>query len=244
MKRINLAITGCMGRMGQQIIKSANSENNFAVQKVRLYEQLGESELMVLEYFNLLKKDPAQKHFVMSNIQKFMDNDGIKSDKNYQLVKKSLLPFVKNENHSADFTEILVWLFMQNHQFKMALIQAKALDKRLKSDGERVYELGEAFLDKEYYDLAIEAYEYVINKGKQNFLYVDANINKLFALTKKLDLEGGDISELDHLYQLLVTDLGAVSNTVILLSNFAHFKACVSKKTHSKNTLQLSHASL
>ncbi len=31
MKKIKLAITGCMGRMGQQIIKSANSENNFAV---------------------------------------------------------------------------------------------------------------------------------------------------------------------------------------------------------------------
>ena len=31
MKKIKLAITGCMGRMGQQIIKSAKSNNNFAV---------------------------------------------------------------------------------------------------------------------------------------------------------------------------------------------------------------------
>ena len=29
MKKINLAITGCMGRMGQQIIKSVRSEKNF-----------------------------------------------------------------------------------------------------------------------------------------------------------------------------------------------------------------------
>ena len=29
MKKINLAVTGCMGRMGQQIIKSANSDKNF-----------------------------------------------------------------------------------------------------------------------------------------------------------------------------------------------------------------------
>ena len=29
MKKINLAITGCMGRMGQQIIKSAKSDKNF-----------------------------------------------------------------------------------------------------------------------------------------------------------------------------------------------------------------------
>ena len=29
MKKINLAITGCMGRMGQQIIKSSKSDKNF-----------------------------------------------------------------------------------------------------------------------------------------------------------------------------------------------------------------------
>ena len=29
MKKINLGITGCMGRMGQQIIKSAKSDKNF-----------------------------------------------------------------------------------------------------------------------------------------------------------------------------------------------------------------------
>ena len=31
MKKINLAITGCMGRMGQQIIKSAKSDKNFVI---------------------------------------------------------------------------------------------------------------------------------------------------------------------------------------------------------------------
>ena len=29
MKKINLAVTGCMGRMGQQIIKSAKIDKNF-----------------------------------------------------------------------------------------------------------------------------------------------------------------------------------------------------------------------
>ena len=29
MKKINLSITGCMGRMGQQLIKSVKNDNNF-----------------------------------------------------------------------------------------------------------------------------------------------------------------------------------------------------------------------
>ena len=31
MKKINLAITGCMGRMGQQLIKSANKDKSFKI---------------------------------------------------------------------------------------------------------------------------------------------------------------------------------------------------------------------
>ena len=29
MKKINLAVTGCMGRMGQQVIRSAKQDKNF-----------------------------------------------------------------------------------------------------------------------------------------------------------------------------------------------------------------------
>ena len=31
MKKINLAITGCLGRMGQQLIESSKSNNNFKI---------------------------------------------------------------------------------------------------------------------------------------------------------------------------------------------------------------------
>ena len=31
MKKINLAITGCLGRMGQQLVKSSKSNNNFKI---------------------------------------------------------------------------------------------------------------------------------------------------------------------------------------------------------------------
>ena len=34
MKKINLAVTGCLGRMGQQIIKSAKSDKNFKLTSV------------------------------------------------------------------------------------------------------------------------------------------------------------------------------------------------------------------
>ena len=114
---------------------------------------------------------------------------------------------------------------MQNAQYEMAFRQAKSLDKRTDADGEEVFDLAEIFLDKEYYDLAIKAYEYVIQKGKNNFLFIDANINKLYTKTKILNSKNQEVNSLDDEYKSLIRELGESRNTVLLLSNYAHFKA-------------------
>ena len=51
MKKINLAITGCMGRMGQQLIKSSKSNNNFRL--VTLTENR-----IINKRFNGIKHEP------------------------------------------------------------------------------------------------------------------------------------------------------------------------------------------
>ena len=40
MKKINLAITGCMGRMGRQIIKSTKNDKNFKLVTLTEYKKI------------------------------------------------------------------------------------------------------------------------------------------------------------------------------------------------------------
>ena len=202
-----------------------NAKSNFGTQKAQLYAHLGKVDLMIVEYLNELKRNPKQKKMVFAKVQLFLNNDGIKSESNYQLVKNQLLPFVRQEQGRTEFSELLIWLFMQNAQYEMAFRQAKSLDKRTDADGEEVFDLAEIFLDKEYYDLAIKAYEYVIQKGKNNFLFIDANINKLYTKTKILNSKNQEVNSLDDEYKSLIRELGESRNTVLLLSNYAHFKA-------------------
>jgi tetratricopeptide (TPR) repeat protein len=202
-----------------------NSKLSFSVQKAQLYAHLGKVDLMIAEYLKELARNPRQKQMVMAQVQRFLNNDGIKSERNYQLVKKALLPHVRAEQDRTDFSEMLIWLFMQNAQYEMAIRQAKSLDKRTNGDGEGVYSLAESLLDKKHYNLAVNAYDYVVQKGKTNYLFVDANINKLYALTKKISEQQQQVIVLDKSYQQVITDLGKNKNTVLLLSNYAHFKA-------------------
>jgi len=62
MKKINLAITGCMGRMGQQLIKSSKSNNNFRL--VNLTENR-----IINKKFNGIKPEPnTEKAFKKTDI--------------------------------------------------------------------------------------------------------------------------------------------------------------------------------
>ena len=55
MKKINLAITGCMGRMGQQLIKSANLNKKFKIVSVTENRKIKKKILGIRPEFNSIK---------------------------------------------------------------------------------------------------------------------------------------------------------------------------------------------
>ena len=221
------------------ISEQINPNHTYGIQKAQLFGKIEEVELMLNEYLDEMERNPSQRKMVTSQIQKFLDNDGIKSDKNYMLVKKLLLSKVRDEKERTDFTEMLIWLFMQSHQFKMALIQAKALDRRTKSDGQAVYDLASSFLEKEHFDLAEQAYSYIIQKGSESPFFVDANIKRLYALTKISSFKNEDLSIIDDAYKDIINRLVKNKSIVPLLTNYAHFQAFyLHDLINSENTLK------
>ena len=201
---------------------SSEDNRKYPIQKAQLYQFLSEDEMMINEYLEFLERNPSQKITIVNYLQRYLDNNGIENDKNYNYVKNGLLRFSQKEKDTYVFSELLIWLFMQNNEFNLAYLQAKALDKRLNEDGERLYDLAETFLDNNYFDLAVKCYQYIIDKGSDNYYFIDAHINLLFALGEK---ENIDLEELDLMYVKTIDKLGEDYTTVLLLNNYAHFKA-------------------
>ena len=205
-------------------VEKINSNIDFSFKKAELYSSLDKNNLMLDEYLKYLYKNPNNKSIIISRIQRFLDNDGIKSDVNYNLVRDKLLLYVNKYIEREDFCEILIWLFMQNDQFKMALVQAKALDRRGFKDGSVVFDLASTFLDNKKYFLAIEAYDYILEQERHSRFFIDANVNKLFAMTHMINSQQ-ELYKVDNLYQDLISDLGTNKNTILLFANYAHFQA-------------------
>ena len=207
------------------IFQEVNSKLTFGFQKAQLYVNLEQPEKMVEEYLNVIGNNASQRTYVISQIQKFLDNDGIKSDKNYKIVKRALLKYVSMESDNVYYSELLIWFFMQNQQYEMALKQAISLDKRKNNNADAVFDLAESFLDKKNYLLAIKAYNYILKKGRNNPLFIQSTINSLYAKTKNIGFVQNNLNNIDKEYAEAINDLGKNSETILLLLNYAHFQA-------------------
>lgn len=198
---------------------------SYDLQRAQLYGLLGENEMMVNQYLDFLLNNPNQKKVVFSNIQRFLDNNGIKDFNNTNLVKRSLLNIIKKYPDRYDFNEMLIWLFMQNQQYKLALQQVISLDRRNQNSLSKIFEITEKLLDLEKFKLAIEGLDYIISKGFNSELYITSHINKLYAETKILNNKNEDLESINSKYNSVINEVGKNSYSILLLSNYAHFKA-------------------
>ena len=207
--------------------KSSKINNLFSydLQRAQLYGLLGENKMMVDQYLDFLLNNPNQKKVVFSNIQRFLDNNGIKDFNNTNLVKRSLLNIIKKYPDRYDFNEMLIWLFMQNQQYKLALQQVISLDRRNQNSLSKIFEITEKLLDLEKFKLAIEGLDYIISKGFNSELYITSHINKLYAETKILNNKNEDLEPINSKYNSVIREVGKNSYSILLLSNYAHFKA-------------------
>ena len=207
--------------------KSSKINNLFSydLQRAQLYGLLGENEMMVNQYLDFLLNNPNQKKVVFSNIQRFLDNNGIKDFNNTNIVKRSLLNIIKKYPDRYDFNEMLIWLFMQNQQYQLALQQVISLDRRNQNSLSKIFEITEKLLDLEKFKLAIEGLDYIISKGFNSELYITSHINKLYAETKILNNNNEDLEPINSKYNSVINEVGKNSYSILLLSNYAHFKA-------------------
>ena len=207
------------------ISEEINHQNNFGLQKANIYSKMGKVDKMLNEYLNQLESNPNLKSYVTNHLQRFLNNNGIKDEQNFQLVKRLLLSKVRQEENRTDFSEMLIWLFVQNEKYDLALNQAIALDKRTNSCLEEVYNLANFFLDNEEYGLAVKAFDYVLLNGENSVFFIDSHINKLYALVKSSTKTDSEIENINLSYKKVISNLGLNTNTVILHSNYAHFLA-------------------
>jgi tetratricopeptide (TPR) repeat protein len=97
-----------------------------------------------------------------------------------------LLEKAQAEPDNYTLSELLMWLFIQQRDFEGAAIQAKALDKRLQTQGEKQKEVADLALDNKNYDAAIQIYQNIIRDYPKTTAFYYATGKLLYSKEQKI----------------------------------------------------------
>lgn len=171
--------------------------NRFAYNLGELYRRKGDTAKMLEYYLNAIEADPGKLQVIQTVVARFL------AVKDYTLLQSQLYERIQKADN-PDFVELLAWSFVQKKDFKGALRQYKALDKRLGESGQRVFHISEEAEEARDYDAAIAGYEYIIaEKGQMNPYFFEAKQAIMQCRRKKIT-EGFSYTQ-DEL-RLLETD--------------------------------------
>ena len=80
----------------------------------------------------------------------------------YVLLQRLLLKQIEQNPEVTAFSEGLKWTFVKQGNWQSAFLYTRSIDKRLKENGERVFELGELCQSNGEYPVALQCFQYCI----------------------------------------------------------------------------------
>ena len=206
---------------GNQLLKN---DIKFAYELGNTYLRNNNAAKAVENWLLLVNDSEKQLSRVQNILSANISKEGLADELETQLYQ------AVQKNSSKDvYPELLVWLFTQQNDYESALVQAKALDRRKNEDGRRIISLAYNAVREGMYDAAIEAYEYVIDKGDGSAYYKKAksellNTRKL-KVTTTPNFTDDDISLLKSAYTDYLDKFGRTAANASTLRELAHLEA-------------------
>jgi tetratricopeptide (TPR) repeat protein len=211
----------------KKAMNSMRGNYPFNVEIAEVYALKGDYNSMMDELLALLDLNPGYLGTIQATLSKHASFEA-DSPANTALKSRLIRKINSNPNQTL-YSELLLWLYQQEGNWRGALTQTKALDKRKRANGQMVYALAETLLNNEKYDLAVEACHYVEDLGRDYPFYIDARILALEARNQKVTQSGSytseDISELLKDYETTLIELGKNASTVGLLREKGNIQA-------------------
>ncbi len=213
-------------KKGKDLLKG---NYNFSIEIANLHYAQGNYNEMTEEYLNILDENfQSYSNYVQQRLQDFVSQDDAEGTR-IDIVRNALLNRIKKFPDKTFYTEMLLWLLIQQKDFSSALMQAKSLDRRMNEDGIRVLQIARLSAANKDYDVAIDAYNYVLAKGEVTPYYFDSRIElintRYSKITEDINYTQQELLNLQKDYNTAIIELGRNSNTVPLIKNLARLEA-------------------
>ncbi|MCA6078513.1 tetratricopeptide repeat protein [Fulvivirga sedimenti] len=187
--------------------RASGNPYDYSLEMANIYRIMNEKDLMVQEYLNYVSQNPGNLKYVQNTLQNLLTEPAELESLEYLLYDK----IQKNPDENI-YNELLIWVHLQQRNFYGAFIQARAIDKRLQTNGSRSLNIGTIALDNNDYNNAIKIFSYLIKEYPDTYNYILARMYLIRSYEQRVrntfPVDKREISNLIHDYDIFISELG------------------------------------
>ena len=179
-----------------------------------IYNKQGSTEAMINTFLELLDQSELFLSSVQSGISRSIDFEFQLKEK--EILRKLLLRKVQTNPQAVVYVKLLAWYYLTNNDYDNAYVQIKAIDKKLKKDGEELMNLGETSLNNYNFNIALKCFDEVIKNTESNERRFKAENLRLKSLKDKITYKNqaseDEVNELRNDYLQTLDQLNKLSD--------------------------------
>ena len=146
---------------------ASDNESVYALELANLYRMAGKRDQMVEEYLNYVTQTPSNISYIKNVLQIL-----ITKPEELESLEKLLLDRIQKNQNSEVFSDLIIWVNLQQKNFYGAFVQARAYDKRFRKEQSKTLDIAQIALNNQDYENADRSFSYVIKEfgGTENEL--------------------------------------------------------------------------
>ncbi len=165
----------------QEARKTLGNSNLFTLELANLYRIQSKRDEMVQEYLNYVTQTPGNINYIKNLLQVLLSKP-----EELEILERLLYDKVQQVPDSEVFSDLLIWVNLQQKNFYGAYIQSRAYDKRFKKENIKTLEIAQIALNNKDYDNADRSFSYVIKEYPNTENYLPARLGQIHAREAKV----------------------------------------------------------
>jgi len=179
----------------------------YAIQLSKAYMMLNNKEGMIDEMINYLRENRFQLEIVKNNFQNYL-----KDKEDFKILEDKLYAMIQKDPEDMMLNELLLWINIQNKNFRYAYMQAKAIDKKGNLNGNKLLEVGRIAMDNKDYDAASKFFQTITTEYRSSPNYSFARrlliYSKEESVKNTYPVDREKIMSLIQDYKKMINELG------------------------------------
>lgn len=204
--------------------KYAGNPTLYSIDLANIYRMQNKKDLMVTEYMKFASQNPGNIQYVKNTFQVLLTEP-----EDLESLERLLFSRVQQHPDNDVYSEMLIWVSLQEHNFYGAFVQARAVDRRKQLGGNKILSIGTIALDNKDYKTAIQIFNFIVDHYPKSNVSIQAQLYRINArenlvkTTYPIDQE--EVLQLVNSYDVFIKSFGDNRSTYQASLNKANLYA-------------------